>query len=73
MALVSKRHTSMSENNAITEGAVSDKGITATKKKLLSFEEKMLLLVVIAVQMFVIWSSGTQAGWYIESEQLQDE
>ena len=62
----------MSENNAMTEGAASEEATTATKKELLSFEAKFAL-VVIALQMFVIWGFGTQTGWYIESEQLQDE
>jgi len=34
MALVSKRHTSMSENNAMTEGAASEEAITAEKNQL---------------------------------------
>ena len=56
----------------MTEGAASEEATTATKKELLSFEAKFAL-VVIALQMFVIWGFGTQTGWYIESEQLQDE
>ena len=62
----------MSENNAMTEGAASEEAITATKRELLSGKAKFAL-VVIGLQMLVVWGFGVQSGWYIESEQLQDE
>ena len=62
----------MSENSATTEGAASEEGITATKKELLS-DEAMFALFIIGLQMLAIWCFVTYAGWYIESEQLQDE
>jgi len=56
----------------MTEGAASEEAITATKKELFSWEAKFAL-VVIGLQMLVIWGFDVQAGWYLESEQLQDE
>ena len=64
--------TSMSENNAITEGAASEEGVTATKKELLSDEAKFTL-VVIGLQMLVIWGFMTVTNWELEDQQLADE
>ena len=66
-------HTSMSESNAMTEGAASEEdAITATKKELLSDKTKDLL-VLLGFQVLCIWGIMSGANWIAEAEQLTDE
>ena len=64
--------TSMSENNAMTEGAASEEATTATKKELLSDEAKFAL-ILLGLQVLCIWGIMSDANWEAEIEQLQDE